>query len=69
MATFLHVNNRTRRRIHLDMSRIDIDMSGNQLAIVSIPGDRLSGIGSPVVGADGEAGEKPPREETNDRKR
>lgn len=58
----------TRRRIHLDMSRIDI-VSGNQLAIVSIPGNRLSEIGSPVVGAGEEAGEKPPREETNDRKR
>jgi len=38
-------------------------VSGNQLAIVSIPGDRLSEIGSRMVRAGGEVGEKPPREE------
>lgn len=54
---FLHADNRTHRRIRSDMLRIDI-VSGNQLAIVSIPGDRLFEIGSRMIGAGGEAGEK-----------
>lgn len=44
-AVFLYVDNRTHRRIRL---RIDI-VSGNQLAIVSIPDDRLSEIGSRMI--------------------
>lgn len=50
MVAFLHVDNRTHKRIRLDMLRIDIVL-GNQLAIVSIPGDRLSEIGSRMFGA------------------
>lgn len=64
MAVFLHVDNRTHRRIRSDARlRIDI-VSGNQLAIVSIPGDRLSEIGSRMIrAAGGETEAKSPREE------
>lgn len=48
--------------------RIDI-VSGNQLAIVSIPGDRLSEIGSRMVGAGEEEGRRSRRAGGTDRKR
>lgn len=64
VAAFLHVDNRTHiGRFIWTCLRIDI-VSVNQLAIVSIPGDRLSDIGV----ADGWSersggGENLPREE------
>lgn len=57
MSTIGHIGGFVRTCLRIDI------VSGNQLAIVSIPGDRLSEIGSRMVGAGGEAREKPPREE------
>lgn len=62
MAAFLYVDNRTHTDgIRLDMLRIDIVL-GNQLAIVSIPGDRLPEIGSRMIRAGGEGRQKEKQE-------